>query len=86
MNTIEEIDLRVIRACPPPTISPREVFKLLLQLDAVVSPGITAFEFQDLFAKCGGCGMMMTRRVFRSHECVMMHRTRDVIDLTMVNA
>jgi hypothetical protein len=80
---VEEIDLRVIPTCPPPELGPAEVFNILMQLDSVANPGITAIEFQDLFRRCGSCGMIMTRRVFPSHECVMIHRGREIIDLTM---
>jgi hypothetical protein len=77
-----EIDLRVIRTCPPPTFSLQQAFHLLLKLDSALKPGITAQEFQDLFAKCGTCGMVTTRRVFRSHECVKIERETEIIDLT----
>ena len=79
---IDDIDLRVIRTCAPPTMSHQEVFDLLLRMDSVVKPGITAVELQDLLAKCGACGIIATRRVFRSHECVMEVEKAAIIDLT----
>jgi hypothetical protein len=60
----------------------KEVFDLLLRLDSVVNPGITAVELQDLLAKCGACGIVTTRQVFRSHECVMAEERAVIIDLT----
>jgi hypothetical protein len=79
-----EIDQRVVRTCPPPTFSIQQAFHLLLKLDSALKPGITAQEFQDLFARCGTCGLYTTRRVFRSHECVRVktERVSEVIDLT----
>lgn len=79
-----EIDQRVVRTCPPPTFSIQQAFHLLLKLDSALKPGITAQEFQDLFARCGRCGWYTTRRVFRSHECVRVEteKVNKVIDLT----
>jgi hypothetical protein len=76
-----DIDLRLIRTCPPPTFTIQEAFHLLLKLDSALKPGITAQEFQDLFAQCGKCGLITTRRVFRSHECVKVERVTEIIDL-----
>jgi hypothetical protein len=81
-----EIDLRVIRTCPPPTLNTQQAFHLFLKLDSVLNPGITADEFQELMAQCGECGVITTRRVFRSHECVRIERDREIIDLTGDNA
>ena len=78
----EDIDLRVIRTCPPPTYSIQQAFHLLLKLDSALKPGITAQEFQDLFAQCGKCGLVTTRRVFRSHDCVETEKIREIVDLT----
>lgn len=77
-----DIDIRVIRTCPPPTFSIQEAFHLLLKLDSALKPGITAQELQDLLAQCSKCGLVTTRRVFRSHECVKVERVREIIDLT----
>jgi hypothetical protein len=82
LTVVEEIDLRVIRSCPPPKLSPRTVLNLILSLDSIVKPGISSAEFEALFARCHTCDMVMTRRKFPSHDCVE-DEMEDVIDLTM---
>ena len=77
----DDIDLRAIRTCAPPTLNTRQAFRLLLQLDTVVNPGITEDQFKEMFAKCGKCGIITTMRVFRSHQCVRI--AQDIIDLTV---
>jgi hypothetical protein len=72
--------MRSVRTCPPPALTPRAVINLLLNLDSASKPGITSTQFESLFAKCNGCDLVMTQRIFQSHECVM---EQDVIDLTM---
>jgi hypothetical protein len=64
-------------------LSPRAVLNLILSLDSCVRPGLTSAEFEGLFARCHGCDMVMTRRIFTSHECVMVEEEEEVIDLTM---
>jgi hypothetical protein len=78
LKAITDIDLRVVRKCPPPLLGPKEVFDLLLRLDNIVNPGLTVAEFQELFAKCSRCGLMMTRRIFRSHECVFRNSDAEI--------
>jgi hypothetical protein len=79
---ITDINLRVIKICPAPALGPRAVLDLILRLDASINPGLTEAEFYDLFAKCHRCGLVMTRRVFQTHECIMDDEA-EVVDLTM---
>ncbi|KIM78742.1 hypothetical protein PILCRDRAFT_90500 [Piloderma croceum F 1598] len=53
----------------------------LKSLDCWRRPGILESDFVKLFAKCR-CGLIMTRRVFRSHICVA-RPPPVVIDLTI---
>ncbi|THH09488.1 hypothetical protein EW146_g8670 [Bondarzewia mesenterica] len=48
-----------------------------LQLDTAVRPGLTRSHFKALFAQCGACGLVTTRRTFGNHYC-----QTEVIDLT----
>lgn len=60
------------------------VLDRLLRLDSWAQPGLSEPEFNRLFAKCN-CGLVMTRRVFREHTCVLVARVQNppvVIDLT----
>jgi hypothetical protein len=66
-----------------PTLTSREVLDLILRLDSSANPGLTWEEFRKLVARCNGCGLVMTRRVFQSHTCVVVVEDNDVIDLTM---
>jgi hypothetical protein len=68
---------------------PKIISDQLLRLNARSKPGLTKKEFRKLFAMCG-CGLVMTRRVFRRHVCAE-HISRvdetaqnvpDIIDLT----
>jgi hypothetical protein len=78
---VTDIDTRALRTYPPPTLTPKKVFSLLLSLDSAAKPGITSAEFESLFARCHRCDLIMTRRIFESHDCVM--EEADVIDMTM---
>ena len=94
-----EIDLRMIRICPAPNMGPKAVFDLLLRLDSIIEPGLSEAEFYKLFAKCDACGLVMTRRVFQSHECaiivvdsedeeeamLIVDSDDEVVDLTMID-
>jgi hypothetical protein len=82
LTVVEEIDLRVIRSCPPPKLSPRTVLNLILSLDSVVEPSLSSAEFEAIFATCHACDLVMTRRTFPSHDCVA-DELEVVIDLTM---
>jgi hypothetical protein len=62
----------------------------LLRLDSWVRPGLSGAEFTRLVEKCR-CGLVMTRRVFKSHTCLprvasqpcaIVHTQPTVIDLT----
>ena len=44
--------------------------ELLERLDSKTSPGITNTQLQRLLARCE-CGMITTRRAFRSHVCII---------------
>jgi hypothetical protein len=54
-------------------------FHLLLQLNSAIRPGLSQRDFRALFAKCI-CGLIMTRRAFRSHYCTTAEET-DVIEI-----
>jgi hypothetical protein len=77
-----DVDLKRIRTCQPPTISLVEVFNMLLHLDSAVNPGLTMAELLNLLMRCDHCGLVTTRCVFQSHECVMENAHEDVVDLT----
>jgi len=53
----------------------KDVMDRLYRLDAIITPGVGRAEFVALFAECTVCGLVMTRRAFQSHECVMPERT-----------
>jgi hypothetical protein len=78
-----DVDVRMIRTCEPPELGAAAVFDRLLRLDTVIQPGLTVREFLDLFAKCNRCGLVMTRRVFQSHDCIGAQAEVDVVDLTL---
>jgi hypothetical protein len=73
----------MIHTCQPPKLTAAAVFDLLLRLDAMIQPGLTVHEFMDLFVICNRCGLVMTRRVFNSHDCVLLYEGVEVIDLTI---
>jgi phage tail sheath gpL-like len=54
----------------------------LYRLDAIITPGVARAEFVGLFAECTICGLVMSRRAFQSHECVMPERDTNVVELT----
>lgn len=76
--------IRGIRKCAPPVLGRKEVADLLLRLDAIVNPGLTRAELLALVAQCNGCTLIMTQRVFQSHECVLpeIDTEPEVVDLT----
>jgi hypothetical protein len=76
------VDLQRIRTRQPPAIGPAEVFNMLLRLDSAINPGLTMAELLDLLMRCDHCGLVTTRRVFQSHECVVKDAHEDVVDLT----
>jgi hypothetical protein len=73
----------MIPKCQPAELTPAAVFDLLLRLDAMIRPGLTVREFMDLFVRCNRCGLVMTRRVFNSHDCVLAYEGVEIIDLTV---
>jgi hypothetical protein len=77
--------LPALRTCPAPALSAKEVFELVLRLDSGYNAGLTAAELQGLLAICDNCGLIMTRRVFQSHDCAVSRLGIDdeVIDLTV---
>jgi hypothetical protein len=79
----DDVDLRMVRTCQPPELGAAAVFNLLLRLDAIMRPGLTAREFMDLFVRCNRCGLIMTRRVFLSHDCTSANAEMEVLDLTL---
>ena len=79
-----DIDVRTLPAYEAPTLSSSQVLDLILRLDWSVNPGLTLAQFQALVARCNGCGLVMTRRVFQSHTCVqLVEDDGGVVDLTM---
>jgi hypothetical protein len=58
-----------------------EVFNTLLNLNSASAPGIKLAVFERLFARCQNCDLVMTRRIFQLHNCVMDEA--EVIDVTM---
>jgi hypothetical protein len=66
-----------IKRHAPIRITGRRATSTLLELlDSRVRPGVTDDEFQALFVRCE-CGLILTRRAFRDHNC-----SKEVIDLT----
>ena len=66
-------------------------FSLFLKLDSYTEPGLSEVQFQNLFAKCLGCGLYMTRRTVDFHVCggdggssSATGKVLEVIDLTTV--
>jgi hypothetical protein len=54
---------------------------LLLQLNAVIQPGLSERDFKALFMKySSGCSLIMTHNAFKSHYCT--GEETDVIDIT----
>jgi hypothetical protein len=74
--------LRGIRKCAPPALGLKDVVDRLFRLDCIMRPGLTRDEFLEIFAECTVCGLVMTRRTFQSHECVMPEKDTEVVDLT----
>ena len=61
-----DIDVRALPAYEAPTLSSRDVLDLILRLDSSVNPGLTWAQLRALVARCDGCGLVMTRRVFQT--------------------
>jgi hypothetical protein len=82
-----DIDMRVVRICKPPVLTPRDVFERLLSLNSGSRPGIPSAQFEDLFARCQNCDLVMTRRIFQLHDCVFEEDDAmdedHIIDLTV---
>ena len=82
-NFTSPTDLRHAYASVPvlerPIKSSQTIKNRLLRLDSWGRPGLHETEFKRLFVKCE-CGLVMTRRVFKEHECAIT-----VIDLTSDN-
>jgi hypothetical protein len=64
--TFTDVDISAIPTFYPPDLSD---FSLFLQLDSYTKPGLSEAHFQNLFAKCLGCGLYMTRRTVQFHVC-----------------
>jgi hypothetical protein len=77
-----DINSRAVRRRPPPRLSAKDVFEAMLRLDSTRRPGLPSNVFYELFARCDGCDLVMTRRVFQSHDCVTEDEL-EVIDLTI---
>jgi hypothetical protein len=77
----KDVDVRVVRNVSPPLLTPQIALKMVLSLNCSVKPGITSTDFKNLFARCRGCDLVMTRHIFEHHECIM--READVTDLTI---
>jgi hypothetical protein len=60
---------------------PQTTLGMLLKLDCPSTPGITCTEFRNILGKCR-CGLVMTRRVLRYHDCAQKRINPTVIDLT----
>lgn len=59
------------------------VSELLHSLDSWDRPGVPTNLFKEIVVECD-CGMTVTRRMFRMHECIAGKRvTVEVIDLTL---
>ncbi|KAG1796118.1 hypothetical protein EV424DRAFT_1353269 [Suillus variegatus] len=64
------------------------VFDKLLKLGSFCRPGLTQAEFHHFLTRCNGCDLIMTRRMFKHHDCVGSGMRRgnsektEVIDLT----
>ena len=79
---LTDINSRAVRRRPPPRLSAKDIFEAMLRLDSTRRPGLPSNVFYKLFARCDGCDLVMTRRVFRSHDCVTEDEL-EVIDLTI---
>lgn len=56
----------------------------LLQLLKLDSTGLTQTEFQNLVRKCRLCGIIVTRRARKYHDCIQARRNPPaIIDLTL---
>jgi hypothetical protein len=55
----------------------KSTWELMMKADSEHQPGITKKEFQEVWARCGRCGLYITKRAFEFHVCEM-----EVIDLT----
>ena len=76
----DDVDVKMVCTCRPPELGVAAVFNMLLRLDAIIRPGLMVREFMDLFVKCHRCGLIMTWRVFLSHDCTSAD---EVLDLTL---
>jgi len=84
LTSFTDIDLRVVRKCIAPELTPREVFNTLLSLNSASALGIKSAVFERLFARCQHCDLVMTRRIFQLHDCVMDEADEvEVVDFTM---
>jgi hypothetical protein len=79
------IDINEVPTLRAPSQTQQTTFEQLLLLDSYTRPGISHRRFNKLFARCP-CGLTMTRRKFRRHECWRAPKVlNDVIDLTQAN-
>jgi hypothetical protein len=84
LMSFTDIDLRVVRKCVAPELTPRVVFNTLLSLNSASAPGIKSAVFERLFARCQQCDLVMTRRIFQLHDCVVDETDEpEVVDFTM---
>ncbi|KAF9230625.1 hypothetical protein BU15DRAFT_83399 [Melanogaster broomeanus] len=79
---IEAVDFDPFIFPPAPKRQPGKIseFSMLMKLDAFNQPGLTVRQMKLLLTKCE-CGLIMTRRVYEEHDCVLDYE-RVVIDLT----
>lgn len=72
-----------------PKREPRYSTSVLAQVLALDDDGLPETTFQEIMIRCG-CGLIMTKRVFHAHRCMVpvkhapAHDT-EVIDLTTEN-
>jgi hypothetical protein len=43
--------------------------RLFMRLDALIGPGVTKEQFEELFVQCDVCLLITTQSVFRYHKC-----------------
>ncbi|KAH7904625.1 hypothetical protein BJ138DRAFT_1119238 [Hygrophoropsis aurantiaca] len=57
---------------------------LLMRLDSWQRPGLPVSQFRKLFKNCT-CGLVMTARVFETHECARVVEPGDAGNSTLVD-
>ncbi|KAH7904495.1 hypothetical protein BJ138DRAFT_1237321 [Hygrophoropsis aurantiaca] len=75
----------VIPVSAPVEAPEPSAWDLLMRLDSWQRPGLSVTEFKKLFRSCT-CGLVMTERVFESHECARVVQPGEegsLVDLTV---